>query len=141
MRSLIKTMSLTRTLAFGSLVALIGGAIPPAVTAAAAGTLPKLAEPAPARDGETPPPVPAEAEAGAVWYVVIDGAKIGPLTDEALVRRMQNGEVTSANLVWRAGMADWQTIAATHALMGKRVAAALRDQRKTTPLDGKYGLI
>ncbi len=130
-------MSVTRTLAFGSLAALIGGMIPLAATAAAADALPRLAQPA-AENAETPPPIPATAAAGAVWYVVIDGVKVGPLTEDALIKRMNRGEITPDTLVWRSGMADWQTIAATHTIMGKRVAAAIRDGKPRTPLDEKF---
>ncbi len=134
-------MTVTRFIASGSLAALIAGALPPAALAAGSTVLPKLAAPQEAVASETPPPLPAEVEAGAVWYVVIDGVKVGPLTDEALIRRMQKGEVTSASLVWKSGMDGWQTIAQSETLMAKHVAAAIRDQRKTTPLDEKFGLI
>lgn len=130
-------MTVTRTLAFGSLVALIGGAIPYSAAAAAATTLPRLAQPAGDR-GETPPPVPASAEAGAVWYVVIDGEKVGPLTDAALLRRMERGEITPDTLVWRAGMADWQKVAANETIMAKRVAAGIGRAKPATPLDEKF---
>lgn len=132
-------MTVARFIASGSLAALIVGALPPAALAAAGTVLPKLAAPAAAAPGaQTPPPLPGEAEAGAVWYVVIDGAKVGPLTDEALVRRLQKGEISSASLVWRAGMADWQTIADSETLMARTVAAAIRNQKPKTPLDEKY---
>lgn len=139
-------MTVARFIASGSLAALIAGAIPPAALAAGSTVLPKLAVPAATvPDAETPPPLPseaeAEAEAGAVWYVVIDGAKVGPLTDEALIRRMQKGEVTSASLVWKSGMTGWQTIAESEALMAKHVAAAIRNQKPKTPLDNKFGVV
>jgi hypothetical protein len=131
-------MSVIRILTAGSLAALVGGAIPGAAVAAAADTLPKLAAPK-APEAETPPPIPASTEAGAVWYVVIDGVKVGPLTDAALLKRMDRGEIGTETLVWRAGMADWQTIAATETIMAKRVAAALKDYKRKTPLDEKFG--
>lgn len=135
-------MTVARFIASGSLAALVLGAVPPAALAAGSTVLPKLAVPETAAPGaETPPPLPADAAAGAVWYVVIDGVKVGPLTDEALIRRMQKGEITSASLVWKSGMEDWQTIAQSETLMAKHVAAAIREQRKTTPLDEKFGLI
>ncbi|MFT3810239.1 MAG: DUF4339 domain-containing protein [Micropepsaceae bacterium] len=134
-------MSVTRFVASGSLAALIAGALPPAAWAAGSTVLPKLAAPAAATASETPPPLPAEVEAGAVWYVVIDGAKVGPLTDEALIRRMQKGEITSASLVWRSGMDGWRTIAESETLMAKHVAAAIRNQKPKTPLDEKFGVI
>jgi len=135
-------MTVARFIASGSLAALIAGALPPAALAAGSTVLPKLAVPAATvPDAETPPPLPSEAEAGAVWYVVIDGAKVGPLTDEALIRRMQKGEVTSASLVWKSGMTGWQTIAESEALMAKHVAAAIRNQKPKTPLDNKFGVV
>lgn len=137
-------MSVFRTLAFGSLAALAAGVIPGAALAAAADTLPKLAPPRAesadvSPETETPPPIPASAEAGAVWYVVIDGVKVGPLSEDAVLARMARGEITPDTLVWRAGMADWQTVAATETIMAKRIAAALKSPKRTTPLDEKYG--
>jgi hypothetical protein len=130
-------MSVIRILAAGSLAALVGGVIPGAALAAGGTTLPKLAE-AKGESAETPPPIPASAQAGAVWYVVIDGQKVGPLTEEALLRRMASGEIDASTLVWRSGMDEWQTIAATETIMAKRVAAALTGKPKT-PLDEKFG--
>lgn len=131
-------MSITRTLAFGSLAALAAGALPAGAVAMAADTLPKLAAPA---AGEQPPPIPAHAQAAAVWYAVIDGEKVGPLTEEGLMRRLDRGEINSDTLIWRAGMADWQTVASTETIMAKRVGAAIRDWKPPTPLDEKFGLI
>jgi len=126
-----------RILTAGSLAALVGGAIPGAALAAAGAELPKLAQPK-AESAETPPPIPASAEAGAVWYVVIDGQKIGPLTEEALMRRLDRGEINADTLVWRSGMAEWQTIASTETIVAKRVAAAIKNLKPKTPLDEKF---
>ena len=131
-------MSITRTLAFGSLAALVGGALPSGAVAMAADRLPKLATPPSADARETPPPIPASAQPEAVWYVVIDGAQVGPLTEDGVMRRLDRGEISSGTLIWRAGMAQWQTIADTQPIMAKRVAAAIRDWKPPTPLDEKF---
>ena len=83
-------MTMTRAIAFASLAAAICGAVPPAAFAAA---MPPLSPSLPAASGETPPPVPAAAAADARWYVVIDGQAVGPLTDEAVLRRMDHANI------------------------------------------------
>lgn len=134
-------MSVIRTLTAGSLVALVGGVIPGAALSAAAGELPKLAAPKTATEADQPPPVPASAEAGAEWYVVIDGVKVGPLTEEALMKRLDRGEIDMGTLIWRSGMSDWQTVAETETIVAKRVSAAIRDWKPKTPLDEKFGTL
>ncbi len=129
-------MTMIRALAAGSLVALAGGVIPGAALAAT--VLPRLAQPA-AVSGETPPPVPASVQQGAGWYVVIDGEQVGPLSDEAVMRRLDRGEITPDTLIWRAGMEDWQAISANQTIMAKRVAVAIGRAKPATPLDGKFG--
>lgn len=131
-------MSITRSLAFGSLAALVGGALPGGAVAMAADSLPKLAVPAGGAAGETPPPIPTAAKAEAVWFVVIDGEQVGPLTEEGVMRRLDRGEISSDTLIWRAGMGEWQRIADTQPIMAKRVAAAIRDWKPPTPLDEKF---
>ncbi len=137
-------MSITRTLAFGSLSALAAGVLPLGAVAVAADKLPRLAEPrvetpAPAPTAETPPPIPAAAQSDAVWYVVIDGRQVGPITEEALMGRLDRGEIDADTLIWRSGMDSWQRVAATEPIMAKRVATAIRDWKPVTPLDDKYG--
>lgn len=133
-------MSFTRTLAFGSLAALAAGVLPSGAVALAADQMPRLSAPSdrPVADADTPPPIPAQARAGAVWYVVIDGEKVGPLTEEGLMARLDRGEINADTLIWKSGMGDWQRVADNHPIMAKRVAAAIRDMKPKTPLDEKF---
>jgi len=128
-------MTMTRAIAFASLAALIGGAVPPAALAAA---MPPLAPSPPAARGETPPPVPAAAAAEAQWYVVIDGQAVGPLSDEAVIRRLDNGEIAPDTLVWRAGMSEWQSADTAMPLVAKRVEAALKHPKPPARTDQKF---
>lgn len=136
-------MTITRSLAFGSLAALAAGVMPLGVVAHAAEGFPRLAEPAAtppaaARPGETPPPIPPEAQAHAVWYAVIDGEQVGPMTEDALLARLDRGEIDASTLIWRSGMAQWQAVADIQPIMAKRIAAAIRNWQPETPLDEKY---
>lgn len=54
--------------------------------------------------GSAPPEAPAAA---ADYYAVIDGEKVGPLTLEQLIQRVDKGEVSASDLVWKTGAAEW----------------------------------
>ncbi len=125
-----------RALAAGSLVALAGGVIPGAALAAT--VLPRLAQPA-AVSARPRRLFPQASSSRAGWYVVIDGEQVGPLSDEAVMRRLDRGEITPDTLIWRAGMEDWQAISANQTIMAKRVAVAIGRAKPATPLDGKFG--
>lgn len=130
-------MTMTRAIAFASLAAAICGAVPPAAFAAA---MPPLSPSLPAAAGETPPPVPAAAAADARWYVVIDGQAVGPLTDEAVLRRMDKGEIAPDTLVWQAGMSDWQRADEAMPLVAKRVEAALTHPKPPARIGKEFAL-
>ena len=49
-----------------------------------------------------PPPNPA-----AVWYVLIRGKEVGPLSRVELGVEAATGSITGANEVWKEGMQDW----------------------------------
>jgi predicted Zn finger-like uncharacterized protein len=50
--------------------------------------------------------VPADA-----WYAIVEGAQVGPWTLAELRRRRDAGDVDGETLVWREGLADWQSYA------------------------------
>jgi hypothetical protein len=41
------------------------------------------------------------------WYYIKDGSQSGPVSLDELRHKIACGELTSSNLVWREGMADW----------------------------------
>jgi len=44
----------------------------------------------------------------AKWFCAIDGQRCGPFSVNDIQARVSNGTITSATLVWRQGMSDWQ---------------------------------
>lgn len=47
------------------------------------------------------------------WYYVNGGSRNGPVGEEEFQRLVQQGVVNSETLVWRDGMANWETYGAT----------------------------
>jgi uncharacterized RDD family membrane protein YckC len=45
------------------------------------------------------------------YYVVKDGQRVGPLSDEEFQNRILSGEIGPDTLIWQAGMADWKRYA------------------------------
>lgn len=45
------------------------------------------------------------------YYVVIDGAQAGPLTEENLQQLAQNGKLTANSLMWHRGLSGWRRAA------------------------------
>jgi len=45
---------------------------------------------------------------GAAWYYGVGGTRNGPIPWEALVALAREGRIRGADLVWTAGMAEWQ---------------------------------
>ena len=54
-----------------------------------------------------PPPLPAATQ----WFVAINGQQQGPLAAAAMSGLVAQGQMTSASLVWSAGMPGWQPAA------------------------------
>lgn len=102
-------MPSVRTIASVALAAAIGAALAPAAMSA------------------EPPPIPAEALEKAEWYVVIDGAKVGPLTESAMLRKLEEGAIGDDTLVWREGMQDWQRAAEAPGIVAARTYARMRE--------------
>jgi len=44
------------------------------------------------------------------WYYVLNGARLGPVTQEQFDQLAQSRAITPETLVWRAGMAAWQPL-------------------------------
>lgn len=53
----------------------------------------------------TPPPLPTQSS----YYIAVNGAQTGPFTLDQLKGEIANGNLTSASLVWKAGMENWKT--------------------------------
>jgi membrane protease subunit (stomatin/prohibitin family) len=54
--------------------------------------------------GAAPPPPPPQQ---AAWYVLVDGAQQGPMSQQQLAALIGNGTVQMSDLVWSAGMPQW----------------------------------
>ena len=128
-------MTMTRAIAFASMTAVFGGVVP---SAALAAVMPPLSKPSPAAGTELPPPLPSSVAPAASWYVVIDGAPVGPLTDAQVIARLDAGDITGETLVWQAGMKDWQTAGQAMPLVAKRVEAALKQPKLPARKDGLF---
>jgi membrane protease subunit (stomatin/prohibitin family) len=61
------------------------------------------AQPAPPQPGMPPPPLPAAAQ----WYLGVGGQQVGPFDIAGLQGEVAAGRLTSATLVWRAGLPQW----------------------------------
>ncbi|MEN3356239.1 MAG: hypothetical protein V7637_221, partial [Mycobacteriales bacterium] len=61
------------------------------------------AQPAPPQPGMAPPPLPAAAQ----WYLGVGGQQVGPFDIAGLQGEVAAGRLTSATLVWRAGLPQW----------------------------------
>ncbi len=118
---------MSRLAAYAVMTAMVGAAIP---HTAFAGVMPRLVLPqATPSLPQLPPPVPAMAAMQNVWFAVIDGQTVGPMSDEAMVNQMRSGRITSETLVWRAGMGGWVRAAEADALQTAKVADALKNPR------------
>ncbi len=62
----------------------------------------------------TAPPVPQEP----AWFVYVNGQQIGGQTFSNLAAMKAHGQISEDTLVWKPGMANWQTIASTPELAG-----------------------
>ncbi len=41
------------------------------------------------------------------WFYTSNGAQSGPITQQELAAKVQSGEVTATDMIWKEGMADW----------------------------------
>ena len=65
----------------------------------------------PGAAGAVPPPLPGQA--AAVWHIAQDGRSVGPLGVQQLGELIAQGGLTRETLVWRPGLAQWQSAGQT----------------------------
>ncbi len=41
------------------------------------------------------------------WFYTSNGTQAGPITQQELAAKVQSGEVTATDLIWKEGMSDW----------------------------------
>ncbi|MDB4382102.1 DUF4339 domain-containing protein, partial [Akkermansiaceae bacterium] len=58
------------------------------------------------------------------WYYGQGGQQEGPLDEATMRSRIASGQVSSSDLVWREGMAEWLPLAQVSELATAPVAAA-----------------
>lgn len=63
-------------------------------------------------DGGAPPPVPVQ------FHVAVNGQASGPFSEVTLRQMEASGALTPESLIWRPGMASWQTVSSTPELAG-----------------------
>lgn len=59
---------------------------------------------APEQPKQAPPPSPP------IYYLMVLGERLGPMTLEDVYRKLEQGEVSKQTLIWRQGMVEWQSI-------------------------------
>ena len=52
----------------------------------------------------------ADAHHAVSWYFVVGRRRIGPVSTEAILRRMARGEIGKGTYVWRAGFEGWRRL-------------------------------
>jgi hypothetical protein len=57
------------------------------------------------------------------WYYALGGQQLGPVAETELREMFRNGRINRDTLVWREGMADWQTFAAARPDVAPAAAA------------------
>ena len=53
----------------------------------------------------TPPPV--NAPSATQFYLAVDGAQAGPVSEEEMLKLIKGGVLQQDTLVWKTGMAQW----------------------------------
>ena len=56
------------------------------------------------------------------WYYVKDGAASGPISDDDFASQLRSGSILPTTLVWRSGMAEWQTASSVADEVARRTA-------------------
>ncbi|HEY0551113.1 MAG TPA: DUF4339 domain-containing protein, partial [Verrucomicrobiae bacterium] len=56
------------------------------------------------------------------WYYVKDGAASGPISDDDFASQLRSGFILPTTLVWRSGMAEWQTASSVADEVARRTA-------------------
>ena len=68
---------------------------------------PALGTPAPPAEGGASAPSPGVVSSETLWFYILDGQKMGPVSTEGMRQLLLNGKVGTATKVWRNGMAGW----------------------------------
>jgi uncharacterized protein (TIGR00266 family) len=71
------------------------------------------------------------------WYLAIGGQKVGPLSEDDVVRRVRGGEIDAGTLVFTSGMTNWTPLGAVPALAGYLPGVALRAAGGPPPVPGR----
>ena len=61
--------------------------------------------------GQDPEVAAAAGGGDGVWYVVVAGEQVGPLSAASIAEKWQRAEVDADTYAWREGQADWMRIA------------------------------
>jgi TM2 domain-containing membrane protein YozV len=51
------------------------------------------------------------------WYYAVDGRQAGPVAETLLKQLIGSGQIRAQDLVWRDGMAEWQSAASVPGLL------------------------
>jgi len=58
------------------------------------------------------------------WYYSKGAVQLGPISEAELKAKIASGEITTSDMVWKDGMADWVPLARVPELIAKAPAAA-----------------
>jgi hypothetical protein len=110
-----------------------------------------IAEIQKASTASPPPLAPAQKQELRTWYIYLDEANYGPVSESEVLSLIQAGRVGPATFVWQKGFADWQPAkdipnwaqalgggaAAAKPMMDKRSAPRKPFEAKILLTDGK----
>lgn len=65
-------------------------------------------QPSATQQAETAPPPPPK-----IYYLMILGERIGPMSITEVYERLENGDADAYTMLWRKGLGEWQTIEST----------------------------
>ncbi len=68
------------------------------------------------------------SEVADLWHYTADGERKGRCSTEELLQRVEKGEVAPSDLVWRAGMSEWQPISKTELMAALSATAPQRSE-------------
>ncbi len=89
-----------------------------------------------------PPLAPQQKEELRVWYVYLDEASYGPVSDREMMVLIESGRITASTYMWSKGFTDWQQgkdIEHWAARFGKKLPSKPADKRAAPrkPLETK----
>ena len=71
------------------------------------------------------------------WYLAIGGQKVGPVSEDDVVRRVRGGEIDAATLVFTSGMTNWTPLGAVPSLAACLPGAAALVPGGPPPVPGR----